>query len=198
MIPDESLITDTAEQYNKEIIIPSAKPEHQFILCPVGLVGAGKTTVVKPLSEKLHLLRISGDDIRKILKEQEQNYDSVGKITEKLIEKYLDSGYSVCIDRDCVSPSARKSAEEAEKSGIQVVWIHINPPESFILNKLSNLKPNWLGTADDMVKNYYQRKPLHTHLDFPFVYTFDTSKESLPQQIDEAVRIINEVTNNVS
>ena len=77
-----------------------------------------------------------------------------------------------------------------QEYGLKLVWIHINPPEKFIVEKLSNLKPNWLGTAEEMLQNYYQRKPLHEHLDLPFVYTFDTSRADLPQQLDEAAKII--------
>ena len=183
--------------YEKQLIVPGHKPTHQFILCPVGLVGSGKTTVVKPLSEKLSLIRISGDEIRKLLKENGCGYDEVQEIATIVTRKYLDQGYSVCSDNDCVTEKTRKIMNELQtKYGLQLVWIHINPPEEFILNKLRNLKPNWLGTAEQMVENYYQRKPLHQNLHFPFTYTFDPSRENLSQQIDEAAEIIRKTTNN--
>ncbi|MDE1944098.1 MAG: hypothetical protein KGH97_01205 [Patescibacteria group bacterium] len=46
----------------------------QVFLAPVGRVGAGKTTVVKPLAERLGLVRISSDEIRKLLKERGLGY----------------------------------------------------------------------------------------------------------------------------
>ena len=68
----------------------------------------------------------------------------------------------------------------------------INPPEEFILNKLRNHKPTWLfKNADEAIKNYEARKPLHQNLDFDFAYTFDTSKPDLDEQIEEATKIIN-------
>ncbi|KKT81208.1 MAG: hypothetical protein A2838_00870 [Candidatus Zambryskibacteria bacterium RIFCSPHIGHO2_01_FULL_46_25] len=193
----EDIISVLAEQYHKQISIPLDKPKHQFILCPVGLVGAGKTTVVKPLSEQLSLIRISGDDIRKLLKNAGHNYDKVQDISTIVTTKYLDQGYSICNDNDCVTEKTQKiMVDHAKKYGLKIVWIHINPPEEFILNKLSNLKPNWLGTAEQMIENYYQRKPLHENLNFPFVYTFDTSKADLSRQIDEATKIIKRFTDN--
>lgn len=194
----DSTISDIASQYEKYLVIPDYKPKNQFILCPVGLVGAGKTTVVKPLSEKLSLIRVSGDEIRKLLKESGYGYERTQDIVAKVTKKYLNEEYSVCSDNDCASPRTQENLKKFEKEyNLKLIWIHINPPEEFILNKLRNLKPNWLGTAEQMIENYYQRKPLHKNLDFPFLYTFNTSKENLFQQIDEATGIIRQFTNNI-
>lgn len=196
--PTDSVIRDIASQYEKYLTIPDYKPRNQFILCPVGLVGAGKTTVVKPLSEKLSLIRISGDEIRKLLKERGYGYERVQDISTIVMKKYLERGHSTCNDNDCVTQKTQDILNAHKKNyGLRLVWIHINPPEKFILDKLRNLKPNWLGSAERMVENYYQRKSLHENLNFPFIYTFDTSRENLAQQIDETVVIIRQFTNNI-
>ena len=190
-------IQEFTDKYENQIVAPNKKPRNQFILCPIGLVGAGKTTVVKPLSDKLGLVRISGDEIRELLKEKGHRYDKVQDIATIVAEKYLDEGYSVCSDNDCVTEKTQTILNSLkEKYDLKLVWIHINPPEEFIINKLSNLKPDWLGTAEQMIENYYQRKPLHEHLNFPFVYTFDTSRDNLSNQIEEAAEIVKEVTRN--
>lgn len=75
------------DEYEAELDIPIQPKRKQFILCPVGIVGAGKTTVMKPLSERLSLVRISGDEIRKILKEHGQAYDAVVPIGSALSKK---------------------------------------------------------------------------------------------------------------
>ena len=41
------------EEYRKNTVVYKQKPARQFFLCPVGLVGAGKTTVLKPIAERL-------------------------------------------------------------------------------------------------------------------------------------------------
>ena len=196
-IPD-SVYDDVKDTFLKSLFIPDEKPQHQYILCPVGLVGAGKTTVVKPLSETLDLVRISGDEIRKCFKDKGYGYDRFKELAFEITQSFLGQGYSIAIDSDCVTEDTiQKINDSKEKYGIKDVWIHINPPEEFIINKLSNLKPNWLGTAEQMVKNYYQRKPLHEDLShFSFIYTFDTSRDDLDKQLKEAGGIIRKETGN--
>jgi shikimate kinase len=184
----ETLRTIAAE-YEKTLDIPDEKPMHPFLLCPVGIVGAGKTTVVKPLSKRLGLVRISRDEIRGMLKAAGLGYERLDDLSFPLVRKYASLGYSVAIDSDCASEKTQKLvAEVAAHDNLRSVWIHINPPEEFILAKLRNFKHTWLfKDADEAIANYTARKPLHEHLDMPFVYTFDTSKENLPEQLDEAV-----------
>ena len=101
----KSELNNILNKYDKSLIIPSVKSEYKFILCPVGLVGSGKTTVLKPLSEILDLIMVSSDEIRKILKEEYPFYtqEDVFNIENTLIKKYLQIGYSVAIDSDCIS-----------------------------------------------------------------------------------------------
>ncbi len=179
-------------EYQATLAIPSVKRRPQIFLCPVGLIGAGKTTVMKPLSECLGAVRISTDEIRKRLKERGFNYVATRDIAVAAVMKYLEAGYSVTFDADCAGEAAGRTVKEAEKRfGVKTVWLHINPPEKFILNKLMSFKHTWLfRDGAHAVENYMQRKPLHEKLNMPFFYTFDTSKENLPQQIDEAIERI--------
>lgn len=183
-------------EYEKTLVIAENKPRSQFMLCPVGLVGSGKTTVIKPLSKKLNLLRISSDELRKLFKENGVGYEHIYNILAQLIERYLKQGYSIGIDGDCASLHTRGLISKAEKElNIKIVWVHINPPENFIINKLKNFKHTWLfNDANQALENYQNRKPLHDNLDMPFLYTFDTSREDLPSQIEEAAQIINTAT----
>ena len=175
--------------YLQQIIVPLSKPAVQYLLCPIGLVGAGKTTVVKPLSEKLDLVRVSGDEIRKLFKEQGYDYSKVYDLTFELVNHFLANGYSVCIDSDCAG-KIEQLEEVSQKQKLKLVWIHINPPESFILNKLSKLKPNWLGTAEEMVANYHERKSIHQDLDLDFTVVFDTSRSDIQEQIESSIPTI--------
>ena len=184
-MPD-SVYEEIKAVYLQQMELPSTIPPVQFLLCPVGLVGAGKTTVVKPLAKQLDLVRVSGDELRKLIKERGYTYDRMKPMSYDITTHFLSAGYSLAIDSDCApADNQAKIAEVARTYHLQVIWIHIDPPEEFILNKLSHLTPNWLGTAEQMVKNYHARKPLHEHLDhLRFTYTFDTSRADLPQQIE--------------
>lgn len=77
------------KKYEETLEIPDTKPEKQIMVCPVGVVASGKTTVIKPLSKKLSLLRISTDEIRKLLKENGYSYDSVKDLAFDLADKYF-------------------------------------------------------------------------------------------------------------
>lgn len=178
--------------YEKTLEIPENKPKKQFILCPIGIVGAGKTTVVKPLSKKLSLLRVSSDEIRELLKKNGFTCAHTKEIAYTIIAKYIKKGFSIAIDGDCVSEENQRRIKELEKQNkIKLFWIYINPPEKFIIDKLTNFKHTWLfKDADDAIENYLARKPLHRNPNFPFVYIFDTSKENLDEQINGASEII--------
>ncbi|MFA6072331.1 MAG: hypothetical protein WC810_27530 [Janthinobacterium sp.] len=92
------------EKYKESIEIPPTKPTKQWILCAIGLVGAGKTTVIKPLSQSLNLVRISTDEIRRILLENGYNLLRTIELAKFLTKKFLDDGYSLALDGDSIAP----------------------------------------------------------------------------------------------
>lgn len=181
------------QEYEKTLEIPNNKFEKQIMICPVGTVGSGKTTVIKPLSKKLSLLRISTDEIRKLLKENDYGYDSVKDLAYYLVDKYIKRGFSVAVDGNCSSKEAQDKIKELkEKYKIKVFWIHINPPEEFIINKLKNYKHTWLfKDFEQAIANYKSSKVKYKNINFNFIYTFDTSQNNLEEQIREAVFVIN-------
>lgn len=170
----------------------------RIFLCPIGQVGAGKTTVIKPLAKELNLLRVSTDEFRKLSRE---NGVTLEKATNEymipLMKEYAEQGFGIAVDADCADLEKRRRIEEiVAKTEFKVFYVNINPPEEFILNKLRNFKHTWLfRDGDHAVANYYARKSLHENLDIDFTYTFDTSREDLDNQIHEAARIIKQKIN---
>ncbi|MEK7615186.1 MAG: AAA family ATPase [Patescibacteria group bacterium] len=186
----EQMVTE----YLNRIVLPPQNSGVKFILCPIGLVGSGKTTVLKPIAQRLGLARVSGDEIRLLLKEQGFNWTRTIEIAFRVIQVLVEKGYSIAIDSDCSGPNVIETIEKmAAEHGYKVRFIHINPPEAFILNKLKNFRHTWLfKNADDALQSYYRRKPLHENLNLDFVYTFDTSKSDLPNQIEEVIFLLRE------
>ncbi len=189
--PTDEEFNGIKQLYISSLEIPEMKPAKQFMLCPVGLVGAGKSTVVIPLSKKLNLVRLSHDEIRKLLKENGFNYDRSKEMAMQVIKEFLDQGYSVALDANCGSEDSLKRVQEIEKNyGLKVFWIHINPPEEFIINKLKNLNHSWLfENGERAIKAYFRYKEDFgdfSDLPLDYVYTFDTSRSDLEQQIKEA------------
>ena len=130
--------------------------------------------------------------IAKLLKENGHGYDSVKKIAYYLADKYIGKGFSIAIDGNCRSKEAQKYIQELKnKHNVKVFWIHVNPPEAFIMRKLKNYKHTWLfKNAREAIKNYRSSKAKRNNLNFPFVYVLDPSRDDLEKQIEEAASII--------
>lgn len=183
------------EDYEKTLFFPENKPNTLFFLCPVGLAGAGKTTIMKKLCERLSLLRISNDEIREIIKDPE-HFDVATKVTGELGGKYAKLGYSIGVDSNASSLWNNEPFSKLVKSlGAKVIWIHINPPESFIVNKFKNLVYKDTGIYKDpehALKELERSKQNVKTEGIPFTYTFDTSREDLDKQIENSIAIIQE------
>ncbi len=194
-------LSSIRKEYQKQLALPPANkvPEKQFFLCPVGLVGAGKSTVMKPLSEILSLVRISSDDIRKILKERNVGYGQLMEIVRPLAEELAMQGFGIAFDADCGNPKTKEMILKlAEKAGAKVFWLHINPPEDFILNKLRMYNHSWLfKNEEEAIENYYRQKQKRTkeNIHFNFTATLDTSKPDLADQIKDIASLITKELN---
>ncbi len=181
-------LNDLAEIYERTLVLPKVKPEPQFYLVSVGLMGSGKSTVLKRLSEMLGLVRICGDDIRKVVFENEGNEEDTWEIGRRVVEKYVAQGYSIAHDTDGATAKTQAAiAKQAQEYGVKTVWVHVNPPESFILANLDRPKPKWLFESQEAARaKYLERKKLHENLDIQFAFEFDPSRSDFELQIEQA------------
>ena len=85
----KEVLDEVMEEYEKTLVVPNHKSSPQWMLMPVGLVGSGKTTIVKPLAEHFGLIRISTDEVREQLKRRGYSYEGAREITHELQKKYL-------------------------------------------------------------------------------------------------------------
>lgn len=198
MLPDapKEILEEVAREYEESLAIPAIKNNPQWMLMPVGLIGAGKTTVVKPLAERLGLIRMSTDEVRQKLKERGYSYEGCRDITHELSKKYLNLGYSLAIDANTGSKAGMEYNEKSAEAfpNVRQIFIHVNPPEEFIINKLKNYKHTWLFNNDEhAIRLFHENKRNFSRPDLPFVYEFDTSRDNLTTQIDEAVTAIQKV-----
>jgi hypothetical protein len=187
-------IAKIREMFLRTVEVPQEKRKPQILLCPVGIVGSGKTTVMKPLCTRLGLIRISLNKIRMLLKAGGFNYTQTLSIAHGVVGQFLQDGYSIGLDVDCVG-SMKQFIDEQEKTfHVNVVWIHINPPEAFILKKFHRLGYGMLfNNEKEAVANYERRKPLHAKLDMPFAYVLDPSQGDLEQQLEYAAQTIEQM-----
>lgn len=187
------VLEEISHEYEKTLIIPDYKPFPQWMLMPVGLMGAGKTTVIKPLAEHFDLIRISTDEVREQLKQHGYSYEGARDITHELSKKYLKSGYSIAIDGNTGSRFGleynKKTAEAFPH--VRQIFIHVNPPEEFIIKKLKNYRHTWLfKDSKHAVESFKTHKKNYVLPDVSFIYTFDPSRDDLSAQLKEGVKVI--------
>jgi predicted kinase len=182
-----------AEQFIKKIESEEITKDLRILICPIGLVGAGKSTVVIPLSKILKIPRISADEIRRVLKENGLDYSSLKDIANKIGKHFLDLGYGLILDQD-LAGQLDLVKEITETYKLKTYFLHVNPPEEFILNKLRNYTgEKWLtDDQEKMVENYFSRKELHKDIEkkIKFDCTIDTSQPNLNKKIAEIAQTI--------
>ncbi len=187
------------QQFETSLVIPPSIEKPQFFLCPVGFIGAGKTTIMKALCERLSVIRVENDYARKLFRAQ-GNFDSnyARDLTRVFILKYLEQGYRIGIDANCGGPRRNdpNSVENiSRKTGIPIIWIHINPPEEFILCMLtkrhSSSNHTWLfRDAQHAIERYFFWKDQANYADIDFTYVFDTSRDDVDEQIENSIQAI--------
>jgi len=188
---------DIQEELLKQIEVPKKVLKSKIVFCPVGLVGAGKTTVTKPVAKALGLVRLSSDEARKIMKEKGLSYSPLKEIMVSITKKFIDEERGLALDMDCGNPETKEMIGILEKEhGYTPVWVHINPSEDFILNKLRAYKHTWLFIdGEDAVENYFRQKETRSSQEMPkeYFYVFDTGRADIKDQIDECVTKIKAV-----
>lgn len=190
-VQTQKTIQEVEAEFINSLKIPEKKPAAQFFFCPVGLVGAGKTTVTKPISEKFGLLRLSSDELRMVLKENGFGYGPGKEIGFRIANEYARKGFSVAFDMDCGNPVTVKLVKGlSDELHAKIVWVHINTPEEYIFQKFRNHPPSWLADNPQiMIDNYNAQKKKRAEenkdVHFDFLYTFDTSRPDIEKQINE-------------
>ncbi|MDA1038555.1 MAG: AAA family ATPase [bacterium] len=179
------------KEYEGQLEFPDNKPERVFFVAIVGLIGTGKTTIMKEISRRLGLLRICTDDIRWMLFDKGYNFERTRELAGKVAFKYADAGYSIGFDSDAAGAFVLKNIDNILlRVPGPIVWLHVTASEKLILERLHESNPDRRYKGEIAVAHYQRRKALHENLTMPFLYTFDTSRDDVGSQLDEAERLI--------
>lgn len=192
---------EIADAYYGEVTGYDTAKRHMppFFIATIGLVGAGKTTVLKRLNQRLHVVRISSDELRERLYLVGIDMERSRYLALFVLKCAMRAGYSVILDADAVQKNVRDEISECESNGVTVIWLRMDTPIQFIEQKLRNYRHTYLfKDADDAVATLHQRMLFHQkysdELDvLPYVYRFDTSRNDLVRQVDEAAYSIREL-----
>ena len=174
----------------RSALVPSA---HKFFICPVGVVGSGKTTTLTLLERELDFVRVSGDEIRELLHKHDADAKLAWQIGAYAVDYFTQQGLNIAHDTDGATQATRENiAALAAAHGYQTFWIHVTAPEVFIINKLRNHEPSYLfRNADEAIARYRERLALHRTLPpLDFIATIDTSRADLDAQASKAARLI--------
>ena len=186
----QEIETDAKESLD----IPVFKPARQIFFCPVGLVGAGKTTVTRPISKRVGLVRLSSDELRKTLKENGYTYAPVKEIGLRIANEMAREGFSLAFDMDCGNPEVKSFVEKlAQELSAKAIFVRVEAPEGYVFEKFRRHPPSWLASnPQTMIDNYYAQKEkrMKENTKFDYFFTFDTSKPDLEEQIEDCVKKI--------
>lgn len=177
-----------------EIMLSQDTTSKKVLFCLVGLVGAGKSTFVDALLTTIPMYRISTDAIREYLQANGYNLEKTTEIAFSVLDIARKKESVIVLDADCIR-FYHELNSFADSYGYTIVWIHINPPQAYILNKLNHLDthktdhPKVFSSPIEAVENYTRRVPLHTQLlsDIECSYSVDTSSQD---DVDTVVKQI--------
>lgn len=182
-----------AEYFIKKISEGNISKENRIFICPVGVTASGKTTLVKPLAEILKIPIISNDEIRKVMGENNLRYDDVHLIFGNVAKHFLDLGFGLVYDADCIN-RVEYIKKISSEYNLKIFWIHVVAPENFIINKLKNYSGQKYLTEDQgkMIENYFIRKKRHEELlpklNLLFDFTCDMSQTVDAKKLAKEIR----------
>ncbi len=186
----EELVREVTEGYEKTLSFPKEKPVPAVVVALVGLIGTGKTIVSKALEKNLPLLRIEGDELRRILRMRNEGYAHIDGLRKTISLKYFNQGYSIIFDSDGASGGLVEDYQKYIDRGLKIIWLRIIAPQSVILERLEKRPPDPIfANSPRAIHDYFRRKHLHEHLAMPLTFTLDTSLPLEPQ-IGEALPLV--------
>lgn len=178
---DKVQIKEIGDEFLMRIKInfPKEKPNHLFVLGIIGLIGSGKTTVVKILNKKLSgTVVVKSDSARFLLKQAGLGWDDeLKELLHYVAKNILERGFSVIFDGDFVREEKRQDVQKsADELGAKFYLIKIKPDKDLAFARLKEkweelesgkIKQNFdhfLVVTKGKEKNLFDRVPLHENL----------------------------------
>ena len=192
------------QDFLSRLHLPESKADRPFIMATIGLIGSGRTTVAKLMTEKLQgAVLVRSDSARFLLKKKEMPWgDNVRQILKGVVTDLLKRGYGVVFDGNAADEEDRKNISEiASQTGAKVFYVRINiDPEVARERKRAKYDdPSWISSFEDfrvnttekILKNLDERIELHQKLKSSEIPNLlgevnnDGSSEELKKQVDE-------------
>ena len=207
---EQEQLNQLVQVFLSKLHLPESKADRPFIMATIGLIGSGRTTVAKLMTEKLQgAVLVRSDSARFLLKKKEMPWgDNVRQILKGVVTDLLKRGYGVVFDGNAADEEDRKNISEiASQTGAKVFYVRINiDPEVARERKRAKYDdPSWISSFEDfrvnttekILKNLDERIELHQKLKSSEIPNLlgevnnDGSSEELKKQVDElALKIL--------
>lgn len=128
-------------------IVPR-RTKKPIIVGTVGLIGSGKTTIMKEMAPLIGAVMVSGDCIRILLRKEKEKYDNTRLIAENIAMEVINKGGNVIIDSDFIDQKKRVSLKEkAKKVGAKVIFVRTHADLDVMVGRI--MDANYKDISDD-------------------------------------------------
>lgn len=173
--------------------LPEPVAQPVFIIVS-GLPGTGKSYFSKKLAERVPLVILESDDLRKVLfpspsySQSESSY--LFKVCHRLIENMLRRGVSLILDATNVSEKNREYLYSiSERLGVKLIIVRIEAPHEIVQERLRT-RANSPDNKSDADWEVYRKMKLSVERIRRNHYVVDTSRDITPV-LDKITREIN-------
>ncbi|MDB4992312.1 MAG: adk, adenylate kinase, adenylate kinase [Parcubacteria group bacterium] len=147
-------------------ISQSAKTHEPAIVVSIGIPGAGKTTILKPLADRHQSIYVSRDDIRQEFfgnPHLQQDKDLIWKEAERRVRAALTAGTTVIYDATFAEQKKRRDFVASLKvmGWKNVIGFYVDTPGD--VAKERNRRRNLDKIVQDDVMDTFYIEPLHEH-----------------------------------
>lgn len=160
----------------------------------IGLVGSGKSTVAREMSEDVENVKyISSDELRTEMFGDVNNQDKNAEVFEEMRKrtlKYLSDGFDVVYDATNLSMKRRKHLLSYIKKDIKKIALYMSTPYDICVKQDLNRKRI---VGENVISNMYKslQTPIYSEGWDNIVHLYHDSVEmdELPVQFTESIRV---------
>ncbi len=176
-VSDVRLLTDSLGETPEPVVKPA------FIVVS-GLPGTGKSYFCNKLAERLPLIILESDVLRKVLFSPPSyslaESSRLFRATHRLIERLLERGISLVLDATNLSERYRERLYSiADHLDARLILVRVEAPPEIVQKRLEGRRGKGVSTSDADWEIYQRMKPsvqkiLRNH------YAVDTSRDITP------------------
>lgn len=165
------------KEYIDSLSMQERKTTNHVVIAMVGAVGSGKSFVANKIAERIGATVISGDEIRVLLRSEDEDWKSLDTIREEVIAHCVRNDHNVIIDSDVAAESHRERVRDLTKDlPLHVYYVRTLASPEAIINrarsadystsvsgKLFAQRAEDLGVdiATIKISEFHRRTPLH-------------------------------------